>query len=155
MMPPSRRWLPCCLVALVVGLFHPAVKEVCAQGDEASPAPGPSRASLNASAASLATDPPPSPIWIQGRFDAFQDDFSSDFGVAAMIDPGAPLETFGDRMTARWGDERWFEWVRRGLALYARFQSWTETERRGFDMEVEMDDLPEGKVGVRVNRALE
>lgn len=154
-MPRLRRPLPCCLIALVAGFLHPGLETLCAQSDETTPTPGPARASVNTSAATLALDPPPSPVWIQSRFDAFQSEFSADFGVSTTIAGDASPGAFKKSMTARWGDERWFEWVRRGLAIYARLQSMTETERKGFDMEVRMDDLPEGKFGVRVNRALE
>ena len=59
------------------------------------------------------------------------------------------------RGDARWGDATVYQWIERGLALYARVQATTQLRRKGFDMEVEMDDVAEGKVGLRVQRSLE
>lgn len=153
MMRRLRPSVSCCLITLAAGLLPSGVRGLHAQEAE-STAPGPARAQLHASAATFALDPPPSPVWILGRFHAFQSDFSSDFGVGPL-DRGDAVENLSGEIAARWGDTRWYDWVRRGIALYARVESWTETRHRGFDMEVEMDDLPEGKLGVRVNRALE
>lgn len=144
--------VPCCLLALLGGLFLSGPRDAHAQTGVST---GPHRAALAPTAASLAGKASFSSVWMQSRFDAFQVEFSDDFGVARPLEKGEAVDHLQSEVALRWGDTRWFEWVRRCLVLYARVQSLTETERSGFDMDVETDDLVAGKVGVRVSRALE
>ncbi|MDX1660800.1 MAG: hypothetical protein R3326_03325 [Gemmatimonadota bacterium] len=153
-MKPICRFLPCCLIALVAGFFAPGLEKACAQTRDAV-APGPTRASLTPGVMSMAAEGGVSSMWIRHRYDAFEDDFSEHFGLARPLEKGEVVAHLSEEVAARWGETRWYDWVKRGLAMYARFQAMTETEHRGFDMEFETDDLPEGKVGVRVTRALE
>lgn len=139
---------------MVLGFFLPGLEEACAQTKQDVPK-GPTRASMNVGAAHLALDANVSPRWIQYRFDTFQDEFSDDFGITGPLKRGEVVDHLQGEIAAKWGETGWYAWLRRGMALYARFQALTETERSGFDMEVETDDLSQGKVGLRVTRALE
>ena len=100
---------------------------------------------------------PPLPISILGRYQEFERDFGGDFGVEGLTrdQNDDVLEELRSRLDARWGDATVYQWIERGLALYAQFQASTQIRRKGFDMEVEMDDVADGKFGVRVHRSLD
>lgn len=118
--------------------------------------PGPTR--QEARAASAGNLPRPSiQIPILTRYNEFERDFGVDFGVRGLIRDrdGDVLAELRARLDARWGDATMYQWIERGLALYARVQASTQIRRKGFDMGVEMEDVGEGKLGVRVQRALE
>lgn len=154
MMPKVCQWLPCCFLALGAGLLLPGAKEACAQDREGSPS-GPTRAAVAPSVADLAEGRDVSSVWIRHRIERFQNDFSADFGVSRPLPRGEVMDHLTSEVATRWGDTRWYDWVRHGVALYARFQAMTQAERKGFDMEVDTDDLTEGKVGLRVSRLLD
>ena len=65
------------------------------------------------------------------------------------------LEELHARLNARWGDANLYQWIERGLAIYARVQASTQFEKRGFNMKMDVDDVAEGKFGVRVSRSLD
>ncbi len=118
--------------------------------------PGPTR--LEARAATAGNLLLPSvQIPILTRYTQFERDFGVDFGVRGLLDDrdGDVLDDLRSRLDARWGDATVYQWIERGLALYARVQASTQLRRKGFDMEVEMDDVAEGKLGLRVQRSLE
>jgi hypothetical protein len=120
------------------------------------PGPGPTRAEARAATAGdLAL--PSVRIPILSRYHEFERDFGVDFGVRGLVDDrdGDVLDDLRARLDARWGDATVYQWIERGLALYARVQASTQLRRKGFDMEVEMDDVAEGKVGLRVQRSLD
>ena len=118
--------------------------------------PGPTRHQARAATAGTLFRPTV-PISILSRYHKFERDFGDDFGVAGLVrdQEGDVLEELHARLNARWGDANLYQWIERGLAMYARVQASTQIRRKGFDMEVEMDDVAEGKFGVRVQRALE
>lgn len=118
--------------------------------------PGPTRMEARAATASDLLLPAVR-IPILSRYNQFEHDFGVDFGVRGLLDDrdGDVLDDLRSRLDARWGDATVYQWIERGLALYARVQASTQLRRKGFDMEVEMDDVAEGKVGVRVQRSLE
>jgi hypothetical protein len=93
------------------------------------------------------------------RYDAFQRDFARSFGypVLGLVAPDSQNFWVGleQWLDARWGDSTVTDWVERGLLLYARVQASTHFERRGFDMKMDVDDVAEGKFGVRVSRSLD
>lgn len=153
-MPRPCRFLPCCALAVLLGFFAPGLESACAQMQEDAPA-GPTRASLKLSPARMILDADVSPLWIRYRFGVFQDEFADDFGVSRPLEKAEVIGHLENEIAARWVQARWYDWIHRGLAAYARFQALTETERKGFDMEVNTDDLSNGKLGVRVTRALE
>lgn len=118
--------------------------------------PGPTRLEARAATASNLLLPSMQ-IPILSRYNEFERDFGVDFGVRGLLDDrdGDVLDDLRTRLDARWGDATVYQWIERGLALYARVQASTQLRRKGFDMEVEMDDVAEGKVGLRVQRSLE
>lgn len=148
------RFLPCCALAVLLGFFMPGLESACAQMREDAP-DGPTRASLKVGAARMVLDADVSPVWIRHRYAVFQDEFAADFGISRPLNRGDVVGHLEDEIVARWGQTGWYDWVHRGLAAYARFQALTQTERNGFDMEVDTNDLSDGKLGVRVTRALE
>ena len=122
------------------------------------PASGPGPTRMEARAATASDLHLPSvQIPILTRYNEFERDFGVDFGVRGLLDDreGDVLEDLRARLDARWGDATMYQWIERGLALYARVQASTQLRRKGFDMEVEMDDVAEGKLGLRVQRSLE
>lgn len=95
----------------------------------------------------------------QLRHNAYETDFARAFGAPL---PGVPYiggESFWigleQWLNTRWGDTTVFGWVERGLLLYSRIQASTQFENRGFNMDLDMDDMAEGKFGVRVSRSLD
>jgi hypothetical protein len=121
-----------------------------------SEGPGPTRHEARAATAGNLLRPTVQ-ISVLTRYNKFERDFGTDFGVAGLArdQQGDVLEELHARLDARWGDATMYQWIQRGLAIYARVQASTQIRRKGFDMEVEMDDVAEGKFGVRVQRALE
>lgn len=118
--------------------------------------PGPTREEARAATAgSLLL--PSIQVSILSRYHEFQRDFDGDFGVEGLTNDqeGDALADLRSRLDARWGNASVYQWIERGLAFYARVQASTQVRRKGFDMEVDVDDMPEGKLGVRVQRALE
>ena len=120
---------------------------------------GPTLEARAVTARSLLDDLGPEPPSVILRYDAFQRDFARSFGYTvgglAVSDSQnfwSGLERWFD---ARWGDSSVTEWVERGLLLYARVQASTQFEKRGFNMKMDVDDVAEGKFGVRVSRSLD
>lgn len=93
------------------------------------------------------------------RYGAFERDFARSFGYPVLTLAVSDSENFWTDLEqwldARWGDSRITDWVERGLLLYARVQATTHFERRGFNMQMDVDDVAEGKFGVRVSRSLD
>ena len=118
--------------------------------------PGPTREEARAATAGSLLRPSIQ-VSIPTRYDQFQREFDGDFGVRGLTNDrdGDVIGDLRARLDARWGDATLYQWIERGLAIYARVQASTQIRRRGFDMEVDVDDVSEGKLGVRVQRALE
>lgn len=100
---------------------------------------------------------PPLTVSILSRYSEFQRDFDGDFGVRGLGGDGGEdvLRDLQAKLDERWGDAAVYRWIQGALALYARFQASTQFRQKGFDMEVEMEDVADGKLGVRVQRSLE
>jgi len=119
--------------------------------------PGPTVEARAVTARSLldATEPPS----VLLRYGAYQRDFAKSFGYPVLTLAVTDSESFWNGLErwldARWGDSTVTDWVERGLFLYARFQASTQFERRGFNMKMDVDDVAEGKFGVRVSRSLD
>ncbi|MGH7556514.1 MAG: hypothetical protein ACREMD_01775 [Gemmatimonadota bacterium] len=96
---------------------------------------------------------------VQLRYDAYERDFARAFGFplvgATYADSGSFWNGLEQWLNTRWGDTTVFGWVERGLLFYSRFQASTQFERRGFNMDLDMEDVAEGKFGVRVSRSLD
>lgn len=118
---------------------------------------GPTKQALSATARSLLVRDIPPPPHVLPRYIAFERRFDADFGVAGTrpLQRGEILQHVEGEIAARWGETQFYRWLRRGVALYAQFDAWTEMERRGFDVEVEVDDVGQGKLGLKVARTLE
>lgn len=152
---------PCCIVALILGTLGilPGLREACAQTppvDETQPL-GPIRQPSLATALTLSTVEPAPSFEVLSRYRDFATRFEANFGRSGQARDGTadPLAFLHNSLLARYGGVALHEWVQRGLFLYTRFKGYTELEHRGFAMEVDVDDMSEGKLGVRVNRALE
>jgi hypothetical protein len=103
------------------------------------------------------TDPESPSVFL--RYGVFQRDFARSFGYPVLGLAAPDSETFWSGLErwldARWGDSTVTDWVERGLLVYARVQASTHFERRGFNMQMDVDDVAEGKFGVRVSRSLD
>jgi hypothetical protein len=142
------------LAAAAPGIAQDGAKSLLEWTPEAGP--GPTLLEARASTAGNLLLPP-FPISILSRYQEFEREFDGDFGVEGLTrdQNGDVLDELRLRLDARWGDATVYQWIERGLALYARFQASTQIRRKGFDMGVEMDDMAEGKLGVRVQRSLD
>ncbi|HET9582320.1 MAG TPA: hypothetical protein VFP76_05850 [Gemmatimonadota bacterium] len=119
---------------------------------------GPTLEARAVTARSLLDDADPGPS-VFLRYGAFERDFARSFGYPVLALAVSDSENFWTDLErwldARWGEGRITDWVERGLLLYARVQATTQFERRGFNMEMDVDDVAEGKFGVRVSRSLD
>lgn len=155
---PSPLWShrgPAVLVGLALGMVLGLPGAVRAQAPADQLQPGPTREALMATAVRMSSTEARVPQ-ILPRYHDFERDFRTDFGPGQLSqDPDDFMNGIHQRLTTRFGDTPVYQWVQRGLVLYARVKAFTEMERNGFNMAVEMDDVAEGKLGVRVNRAFE
>lgn len=146
---------PCCLIGLVFGLVTGAagVRTASAQNS------GPTKDASIATARTLTVQPALTDRMVQLRSESFVRRFAADFGVTS-----GGVEFSGDAgflyrvhrtLEARWGDTNVYEWIERGLVFYARMKAYGEMERKGFDFEMDMDDVADGKLGLKVARSLE
>jgi len=141
------------LAALVLSAVLPAAAR--GQAAEDAAVPGPTRDALMATALRLSARDAAAPE-ILHRYRAYAEEFDSHFLPRdAGLEGGDFMSLVEQRLATRYGDTSLYEWLQRGIVLYARLKAYTEMERKGFNMQVEMDDVAEGKLGVRVNRALE
>jgi len=154
MMPSSALRVVCLsgtLILVIAGTGRGQDRATSLLDWRPSPGPGPTRMEARAATASNLLLPSVQ-IPIRSRYDQFEHDFGVDFGVRGLLDDrqGDVLEDLRARLDARWGDATVYQWIERGLALYARVQASTQLRRKGFDMEVEMDDVAEGLGELRV-----
>jgi hypothetical protein len=120
---------------------------------------GPTLEARAVTARSMLRDPASAPPSVFLRYAAYQRDFAKSFGYPVLglaVTDGENFWRDLERwLDTRWGDSSVTDWVERGLLLYARVQASTQFERRGFNMEMDVDDVAEGKFGVRVSRSLD
>ncbi|MDX1622450.1 MAG: hypothetical protein R3199_00505 [Gemmatimonadota bacterium] len=151
---------PCCVLGTLLGLLlgAPALQKAYAQTASSGLA-GPTRDATTATVRTMMEGSHPGPASVQDRFDAFSREFARDFGVVEGLGVMGRDANFVERvrrtLERKIGDTRVYGWLETSLLLYARMRAYTELERKGFDVEVEMDDMAEGKLGVRVARSLE
>lgn len=152
---PSSLGPPCGVALLALGTLISWTGAGLAQSPAEEAALGPTRDALMATAVRMSSTEARVPE-ILPRYHDFEVAFRTDFGPGRLSqDPDDFMNGVHERLTTRFGDTPVYQWVQRGLVLYARVKAFTEMERNGFNMAVEMDDVAEGKLGVRVNRALE
>lgn len=150
------------LAAVSLGLGVPAASSQESQPRPSVPAlrpPGPTREARAATAQSFALKAPLPAPQILPRYIAFQREFDADFGLPVAGRGALQEDDFMNEMekwlAGRWGDTSFYTWVERALIVYAQVQASTSFERKGFNMGVDVDDVTQGKLGVRVSRALE
>lgn len=92
------------------------------------------------------------------RHAAFERELAAAFGFPMASGSGVSGGIMHDMrlwMTEQWSDSRFENWAQSALLTYARLQSSTQFERSGFQMGVDVDDVTQGKLGIRVSRPLE
>ncbi|HUP19134.1 MAG TPA: hypothetical protein VM778_04175 [Gemmatimonadota bacterium] len=144
-------------VRLVLAAFVlSAALPVAARGQAADDAvsPGPTRDALMATALRLSSRDAAAPE-ILHRYQIYAQEFDAHFLPDGSTESEDFMASVDRRLATRYGDTSLYQWLQRGLVLYARFKAFTEVEHRGFNMQVEVEDVAEGKLGVRVDRALE
>jgi hypothetical protein len=151
----AKRWAWIAIAGLAASTLALA-PPVRAQSETLGPPPsagGPTREAQTATARAYLDTEPASPHFMP-RYLAFQRDFAHDFGVLGprVTDRVDALLGLKARLEQRWGDTALYEWLERGLAIYAQIQASTRTEGRGFDVRMETDDVAQGKLGVRMSR---
>ncbi|MGH7543590.1 MAG: hypothetical protein ACREK7_06575 [Gemmatimonadota bacterium] len=158
MNPPAHvRPLAVCAV-LIAAMWSDGRAQQNAPGRTPSLA-GPTLEARAVTALSLLDDPGPGPPSVFLRYDAYEREFARSFGYPVLGLAVTDSEDFWRGLErwldTRWGDSTVTDWVERGLLLYARVQASTQFEKRGFNMEMDVDDVAEGKFGVRVSRSLD
>ena len=154
--PPVHGLVICAVVVLALGRWE----DGRAQEWKATPslAVGPTLESRAVTARSLLGTDEESPS-IQVRYSAYEREFARAFGYPLLGPAGPHGQSFWagleEWLNARWGDSTFLGWVERSLVLYARIQASTQFEKRGFNMDLDMDDVAKGKFGVRLSRSLE
>lgn len=156
--PPAATVKICALTLLALG----AGREGLAQETSVSSPSlrvGPTLEARAVTARSLLRDSAYNSPSVQIRYGAYERDFARAFGfplmTATYADSQSFLEGLENWLNGRWGDSTVFGWVERGLLLYARIQANTRFENRGFNMDLDVEDVAEGKFGVRVSRSLD
>ncbi len=148
----------CAVAVLATGAWRDGLAQDAARATPALRA-GPTVEARAVTARSLLLDPAFDPPSVQLRYGAYERDFARAFGfpvlAAAYADSEGFWSGFERWLGTRWGDTTVFGWVERGLVLYARIQASTRFENRGFNMDLDMEDVAEGKFGVRVSRSLD
>lgn len=145
----------CCLIGFVFGLVTgvAGVRTASAQNS------GPTRDASIATARSLAVQPAVTDRMVRLRSESFARRFAEDFGVTSGgVEFGGDagfLHRVRRTLEARWGDTDVYEWIERGLFFYARMKAYSEMEKKGFDVEMNMGDMTEGRLGLKVARSLE
>lgn len=146
------------LAAVPLGLAVPAASGQEAQSRPSVPAlrpPGPTREARAATARWFpSTAPLPAPQVLPGYI-AFQRDFDAEFGLPIAGRGDDFMNEVEKWLAVQWGDTSFYTWVERALIVYAQVQASTSFERKGFNMGVDVDDVTQGKLGVRVSRVLE
>ncbi|CAN5180363.1 hypothetical protein BH18GEM1_BH18GEM1_13210 [soil metagenome] len=119
--------------------------------------PGPTREARAVTARTLSRELPAAPIL--PRYSAFERTFAADFGFPMAGPEGLEeredlLQELRTWAVSRWGETTFYSWVERALVAYAQIEASTRFEKKGFNMDVEVNDMAEGKLGVRVSREL-
>ncbi len=118
---------------------------------------GPTLDARAVTAHGLAMEPAPS-LEILLRHAAFERELAAAFGFPVASGSGVRsgfMHDVGLWMTEQWSDSHFDNWAQSALLAYARLQSSTRFERSGFDMGVDVDNVAQGKFGIRVSRSLE
>lgn len=115
-----------------------------------SPSPGPTIGAWTDTASDLRTPQPELRADILPRHEAMQRELAAEFGATASDDKkGYP---FG---FDRWNDTAIHRLVKWGVSTYGQIRESTQFETKGFNLGVEVDDLADGKIGLRIDRSLD
>jgi hypothetical protein len=118
--------------------------------------PGPTREARAVTARTSSIELPAAPVL--SRYSAFERTFATDFGFPMGAEGLEVREDFLQELrtwaVSRWGETTFYSWVERALVAYAQVEASTRFEKKGFNMDVEVNDMAEGKLGVRVSREL-
>jgi hypothetical protein len=159
-MHAARNCLLLALVALALGTLG-IESELFAQ--QAGPDPvssnglGPTLDSRAVTAHGLTLGPGPE-LEILIRHAAFERELAAAFGFPVASGSGVSsgfMHDVGLWMTEQWSDSRFDNWAQSALLTYTRIQSSTRFERNGFNMGVDVDNVAQGRFGIRVSRPLE
>jgi len=118
---------------------------------------GPTLHARAVTARGLLVEPTPE-LQILARHAAFERDLAVAFGFPVATGSGGSGGLMQDVrlwMAQRWNDSLFDSWAQSALLTYTRIQSSTRFEKSGFNMGVDVDDVAQGKFGIRVSRPLE
>lgn len=118
---------------------------------------GPTLHARAVTARGLLVEPAPE-FQILTRHAAFERDLAATFGFPMASGSGVSGGFMHDVrlwMAERWNDSLFDSWAQSALLTYTRIQSSTRFEKSGFNMGVDVDDVAQGKFGIRVSRPLE
>lgn len=118
---------------------------------------GPTVHARAVTARGLLVEPTPE-LQILARHAAFERELAVAFGFPVATGSGVSGSLMHDLrlwMAQRWNDSLFDSWARTALLTYARIQSSTRFEKSGFNLGVDVDEVAQGKFGIRVSRPLE
>jgi hypothetical protein len=153
----ARNCLLLALAAVALGIGSEAFAQHAGSEPESSNGVGPTLDARAVTAQGLAMEPAPE-LEILLRHAAFERELAAVFGFPVASGSGVRggfMRDVGLWMTEQWSDSRFDNWAQSALLAYARLQSSTRFERSGFNMGVDVDNVAQGKFGIRVSRSLE
>lgn len=157
-MNAARNCLLFALVGVALGIESEAIAQHSRPEPMLSNGVGPTLDARAVTARGLAMEPAPE-LEILLRHAAFERELAAAFGFPVAsgsgVNRGGFIHDVGLWMTEQWSDSRFDNWAQSALLTYARLQSSTRFERSGFNMGVDVDNVAQGKFGVRVSRSLE
>lgn len=152
-----RNCLLLALVALALGIESELFAQQAGPEPVSSNGLGPTLDSRAVTAHGLTLGPAPE-LEILIRHAAFERELAAAFGFPMASGSGVSsgfMHDVGLWMTEQWSDSRFDSWAQSALLTYTRIQSSTRFERNGFNMGVDVDNVAQGKFGIRVSRPLE
>ena len=156
-MDAARNCLLFALAAVALGIGSETFAQQAQPEPVSSNGVGPTLDARAVTAHGLAMEPAPE-FEILLRHAAFERELAAAFGFPVASGSGVRggfMHDVGLWMTEQWSDSRFDNWAQSALVTYARLQSSTRFERNGFDMGVDVDNVAQGKFGIRVSRSLE
>ena len=156
-MDGTRNCLLFALAALALGIGSEALAQHPEHQPVSSDGLGPTLGARAVTAQGLAMEPGPE-LEILIRHAAFERELAAAFGFPVASGSGVStgfMHGVRSWMTEQWSDSRFDNWAQSALLTHARLQSSTRFERNGFHMGVDVDNVAQGKVGIRVSRPLE
>jgi hypothetical protein len=156
-MDGTHNFLLFALAALALGIGSEALAQNAEHQPVSSNGLGPTLDARAVTAQGLTMESAPE-LEILIRHAAFERELAAAFGFPVASGSGVNSGFVHDVrlwMTEQWSDSRFDNWAQSALLTYARLQSSTRFERNGFHMGVDVDNVAQGKFGIRVSRPLE